>query len=172
MLCEDCHENEAEVLVTEVDAEGSLKEKHLCKACASKKGYLLDKEKPLLQMFNEFLKEYGEGEEGEGGEGGKKDEEFRCSVCGMSWAEFRSIGRFGCEKCYHEFGDRVEKLISRIQGTSQHVGRKASQDENTVSLEMEKKRLRQQLAKAIQHEEYEKAAKIRDDLRKYEERIE
>jgi protein arginine kinase activator len=166
MLCEDCHENEAEVLITEVDADGNLKERHLCKGCASKKGYLLDKEKPLLQMFNEFLKEQVEGEES------KKDEELRCSVCGMSWAEFRSIGRFGCEKCYHEFGDRVEKLISRIQGTTQHVGRKASQDQAMVSLEMEKKRLRQELATAIQKEEYEKAARIRDDLRKYEERTE
>lgn len=163
MLCEECHENEADVLITEVDADGNLKEKHLCKACASKKGYLLDKQKPLLQMFNEFLKEYGED---------KKDEALRCSVCGMSWAEFRRIGRFGCENCYQEFGDRVEKLISRIQGTSQHVGRKASQDRNTVSLEMEKKRLRQELARAVQKEEYEKAARIRDDLRKYEERTE
>lgn len=165
MLCEECHENEADVLITEVDANGNLAEKHLCKACASKKGYLLDKQKPLLQMFNEFLKEYGEG---------KKDEALRCSVCGMSWAEFRRIGRFGCENCYHEFGDHVEKLISRIQGTTQHVGRKASQDQSTspVFLEMEKKRLRQELAKAIQKEEYEKAARIRDDLRKYEERTE
>lgn len=163
MLCEECHENEADVLITEVDAGGNLAEKHLCKACASKKGYLLDKQKPLLQMFNEFLKEYGEG---------KKDEALRCSVCEMSWAEFRRIGRFGCENCYHEFGDRVEKLISRIQGTTQHVGRKASQDQNMVSFEMEKKRLRQELAKAIQKEEYEKAARIRDDLRKYEERTE
>ncbi len=164
MLCEECHENEAEVSITEVDAAGNLIEKHLCKACAAKKGYLLDKQKPLSEMFSELLKELGEG----------KDEELRCSACGMSWAEFRRLGRFGCERCYQEFGNHVEKLISRIQGTTQHTGREASKNQKPppVFVEIEKKRLRQQLIKAIQQEEYEKAARIRDDLKKYEERTE
>jgi protein arginine kinase activator len=164
MLCEECHENEADVLITEVDAGGNLTEKHLCKACAAKKGYLLDKQKPLSQMFSELLKELGEG----------KDEELRCSACGMSWAEFRRLGRFGCERCYQEFGDHVEKLVSRIQGTAQHTGREAAKNQkpSPVFVEMEKKRLRQELLKAIQQEEYEKAARIRDDLKKYEERTE
>lgn len=164
MLCEECHENEAEVLITEVDATGNLAEKHLCKACASKKGYLLDKHKPLSEMFSDFLKELGEA----------KDEELRCSACGMSWAEFRRLGRFGCERCYQEFGNHVERLVSAIQGTTQHTGRKASKNQKAspVFAEIEKKRLRQELLKAIQREEYEKAARIRDDLRKYEERTE
>jgi len=165
MLCEDCHENEAEVLVTEVDASGNLKEKHLCKTCAGKKGYLLHKQKPLSQMFTELLKEQADA----------KDSALTCKACGMTWEEFRVLGRFGCEQCYVHFGDKVERLISRIQGTNQHTGRKASltpPKSSAVFDEMERKRLREELIKAIQDEKYEKAAKIRDDLRKYEKRPE
>ncbi|MBN2378242.1 UvrB/UvrC motif-containing protein [candidate division WOR-3 bacterium] len=162
MLCEECHELEAEVLVTEVDASGNLKEKHLCKICAAKKGYIVQKQKPLTEMFADFLKERGE----------KEEEELTCSVCGMSWAEFRRQGRFGCAHCYREFGERIERLISRIQGTTRHTGREASADSQNPSAhkDMEVKRLRKELAKAIQEEEYEKAARLRDDLRKFEER--
>ncbi len=163
MQCEECHENEAEVLITEIDADGNLVEKHLCKTCAGKKGYLHSKQKPLSELFTDILKEKGEGEE-----------ELCCSACGMSWADFRSTGRFGCENCYHEFGAKIEHLISRIQGTTHHTGRNApaAPRQSPILRDMEVKRLRKELAKAIQQEQYEEAAKLRDDLRKYEERIE
>ncbi|MBD3285737.1 hypothetical protein GF359_04695 [candidate division WOR-3 bacterium] len=162
MLCEDCHESEAEVLVTEVDSSGNLKEKHLCKVCASKKGYILQKQKPLVELFADFLKERGETD----------DKELTCSGCGMSWAEFKQTGRFGCAECYLKFGERIERLIARIQGTTHHTGRKAPREpeDSPVFRQMQMKRLRRELAKAIQAEEYEKAARLRDDLRKFEER--
>lgn len=159
MLCEDCRENESEVLVTEVNTQGVLQEKHLCKACAAKKGYLVQKEKPIAEIFSDALKEKQEGEE-----------EVVCNSCGTSWSDFKGKGRLGCSACYQSFGERIEKLISRVQGSTQHVGQRArsSHETSLVFKEVELKRLRKELARAIQEEEYEKAARIRDDMRKYE----
>lgn len=161
MLCEECHENESEVLITEVDSKGNLTEKNLCKACASKKGYFVQKQKPIAEIFSDALKEKQEGEE-----------ETYCSTCGTSWSDFKEHGRFGCADCYKSFGDKIEKLITRVQGASRHVGRKAKAASGTslIFADMELKRLRKELARAIQNEEYEKAARIRDDMKKYENR--
>lgn len=164
MKCEDCHENEAEVLITEVNADGKLQEKHLCKSCAVKKGYVTSQDKPMIELFVDFLKEKGTVE----------DEKIKCSSCGMSWADFRRHGRLGCADCYANFSTRIEKLIDRIQSTSYHTGRSAKKKTHNspVFIEQEIKRLRRDLAKAISDEEYEKAARLRDDLKKYEERSE
>ncbi len=160
MLCEECNERNAEVLITEVDAKGNLKEKHLCKQCAKKKGYIHSKEKPIAELFADYLKESAT----------KDDSELKCVSCGSTWEDFRKIGRFGCQECYRSFGVKIENLLSRIHGTTRHVGRKIELGlSNTLMFkEMELKRLRKALAQAIQAEDYERAAKIRDSLRKFE----
>lgn len=163
MLCDECHEREAEVLVTEVNPKGELKEKHICKECAAKKGYELTQQKPLVEVFADFLKE-SEADE----------ESLRCSSCGMSWAEFRRKGRFGCEHCYTEFGPKVEQLLSRIHGTSRHTGKHSTvkPESSLVFREMEVKRIRKELTRAVEEEDYEKAARLRDEMKKYEKRAE
>lgn len=162
MLCDECHEREAEIKVTAVDAKGELNEKHLCKECAAKKGYESTQQKPLYELFTDLLKESV-----------KDEDQIRCARCGMTWAEFRRNGRLGCQHCYTEFGSRVEQLLSKIHGTTRHTGRHSTVNPESTAMyrEMEVARLRKELEKAIQDEDYEKAARLRDEVNKHEKRL-
>jgi len=161
MLCEECHKKEAEMTITIITTEGKVVEKHLCKECAYRKGFITEKEKfkNILEVFSEFLKEKISAEE----------EKIVCPSCGMSWAEFKKIGRLGCAGCYIAFGDRLKGLIKKMHDSDKHIGKKPSREKETLVLkEMEIKRLKKKLEEAVKNEKYEEAARIRDMLKKYE----
>ena len=90
-----------------------------------------------------------------------------CPVCGMTWSQFKHGGLMGCPHDYERLEGRVMPLIKRAQeGAAQHVGKVPSKhrthdtDRHVVSL-----RLRKQLQQAIDAENYEQAARLRDQLR-------
>jgi protein arginine kinase activator len=93
-----------------------------------------------------------------------------CPVCGMTWAQFRHGGVLGCGHDYDVFGPRLLPLLKRTQeGALEHVGkipprrRREEGDHQVVTL-----RLRRELQKAIDAENYERAAQVRDKLRNLE----
>ena len=45
-----------------------------------------------------------------------------CPVCGITFYEFRNIGRLGCPHDYVCFDAELEPLIMNIHGDTQHVG--------------------------------------------------
>ena len=154
-LCDICGKEEAVVTITEVDKEGKAKELHICLSCAEKKG-LLDKDKiSLAELFAHLLKERIK-------EGDKK---LVCDSCGLSYADFKKRGRLGCEECYEAFKPKLLPMIKRVHGADAHTGKSPSLSFRPLTKEIEAKRLREKLRKAIDKEEYEEAAKIRDELK-------
>jgi len=96
-----------------------------------------------------------------------------CKDCGMSFEEFQKTGKLGCPNCYDVFSDKLKPLIKRLHGGIKHIGKKPSVHFESVPLESEKAsseldRLKDMLAKAIQNEEYEKAAELRDKIKELE----
>lgn len=92
-----------------------------------------------------------------------------CTECGLTYATFRNRGRLGCPSCYDAFRAHLEPLLEKIHGGKAHVGK--SPGEGAVedrSRDRQLIALRRKLQDAIQQENYELAASLRDELRRAE----
>lgn len=87
-----------------------------------------------------------------------------CSHCGLSIAEFNKTGRLGCSECYHTFADELHGLLRKIHGSDQHTGKAPTMDPVQLEVRKEILALRRRLKRAIEREEFEKAAELRDRI--------
>lgn len=157
MLCENCRKKEATLLYTEVVGD-KIKEHNLCEECAQKKG--LSKPKSSLA---ELLLVMAKGLSSEV----KKEEKTLVCTCGLTFSEFREGGKLGCVDCYSTFSEKLKPLLQRIHGSTKHVGKIATGDEKYLKIKREIVKLEQQLSRAVARENFEAAAKIRDQIKEY-----
>ncbi|MFZ5816999.1 MAG: UvrB/UvrC motif-containing protein [Bacillota bacterium] len=167
MLCENCHKREATIHQT-VITNGQKQESHLCEVCARETGALPNFSFPNLsvqQLLGSFL-----GQDPFGGSAVKPQlkAEPTCGHCGMTYSEFAQSGVLGCAKCYDEMAPHLQPLIKRIQGTTLHSGKVPKRTGGIARKRRELEELRRRLDQAIQNEQYEEAAKIRDQIRQME----
>ncbi len=156
MKCENCNEREATVHYTEIEG-AEKREIHLCEECYRAKAApvqkVVDCAEFLKGMLHGALKEQGAAAQA------------ICPTCGISLAEFRTSGRFGCPNDYHVFQDAIRPLLEKIQHGTRHVGSVPSRAGAELQRENELIRLRRELERAVQREEYEEAARLRDRIR-------
>ena len=93
----------------------------------------------------------------------------RCSFCGKTQKDFRASGRLGCAHCYAAFAESLRDLLRRVHGNARHVGRRY----RPLNLEAANKAgslavLRERLQRAIEREEFESAAALRDEIQALE----
>jgi protein arginine kinase activator len=161
MLCQDCKKNEATVHLTQIINNEKLV-LSLCKDCAALRGFhspLDNVPFPLAEMLSGFIKkEYPDKAE-------KKMPDLKCNNCGLTFEQFVQQGRFGCAECYNAFRERLEHIMRKIHGSSLHKGKLpvAAKDEKLPV--MEEERLEDELRKAIESEDFERAADLRDKLK-------
>ncbi|MFH1421731.1 MAG: UvrB/UvrC motif-containing protein, partial [Planctomycetota bacterium] len=91
-----------------------------------------------------------------------------CPNCGMTFKEFRESGRFGCCEDYNVFQEPLMKILDRIHGSSKHTGKIPLKVDSNVSRRREIIELKSQLDGAVQREDYELAAKLRDKIKEIE----
>ena len=162
MLCDVCKKNPATVHLTEIIDE-QMNELHLCEDCARHKSAAMEQQfglSDLLAGMADFEKP-------------DKDEEnvaAKCPNCNLTYADFKKIGRLGCGECYNAFRKYLAPLLKRIHGSNQHVGKSPLKDK-TVLKTVKKKAdssvdLKTELQKAIQREDFEEAARLRDQIKK------
>lgn len=166
MKCENCRKNEASVHLTQIH-EGEKVQLNLCKECARKKGFsnpLDDVPFPLAEFLAGMVKETA-------GESGTRVGDLTCSSCGMQFAEFSRVGRFGCGRCYKSFEKPLEDLLRRIHGSTIHRGRTPRSRAGAMAPLAEEIRLKEELRRAIQEEKFEDAAAIRDRIRTLSSRL-
>ncbi|HEX6645397.1 MAG TPA: UvrB/UvrC motif-containing protein [Gemmatimonadales bacterium] len=161
MTCDQCHEREAIVHLTQiVDAEVTTL--HLCERCAAERGV----EPPSVgkSPLGTFLAAMGKELEGAALPGTVTGE--RCERCGATLRNFRETGRLGCPDCWRSFEGQLRELVRRLHGSTFHVGeRYASRDADAAGTVSELGTLREQLRLAIETENFELAAELRDRLR-------
>jgi len=171
MICEDCGSRPATVHVTRI-INGQERRWRLCQECAQERGELGFMAEPSF-TFHDILAGLFEPESVLGQVGAKRTR-VRCPSCGLSFADFRRLGHLGCSECYEVFDRQLEPLLRRIHGNTRHAGRapgshvKQAPQEQASSPEQDLRRLREELNRAIEAEEYEKAAKLRDQIRALE----
>jgi protein arginine kinase activator len=161
MLCDICGKNPATVHLTEI-IDNSMNELHLCEDCARQKSAQMEQQfglSDLLAGLAEFEKPAKETEA----------VSVKCSNCGLTYSDFKKIGRLGCGECYDAFKKYLGPLLKRIHGSNQHVGKSPSLVEVKGSKKkLDLQELKSRLQKAIEMEAFEEAARIRDQIREWE----
>jgi protein arginine kinase activator len=154
---------QATLHITELKGGKSLS-LHLCEACA--KEYLNTVEVGgIPDEFSGSPKEVSEPEEGEdAGESSSRT----CPYCGISFKQFRSQGRLGCPRDYEVFHDELLPLLESIHRETQHVGKFPPRVSDSSRRQFELVRLRSELKTAIDDEQYERAAQLRDQIQQIE----
>ncbi|MDD5019100.1 MAG: UvrB/UvrC motif-containing protein [Candidatus Omnitrophica bacterium] len=169
MLCNLCNKNQATVHLTEI-VDDQMTELHLCDDCAKKKSVQMEQQfglSDLLAGLVDYSKQLG-GQE-------KPPASTQCSFCGLTYEDFRKIGRLGCSECYAAFARYLGPLLKRIHGASQHVGKVplSGVAEETKTAARAKGSgaavdLKVKLQEAIDREEFEEAARLRDAIKEAE----
>lgn len=163
MKCQNCQESEASIHFKEV-AEGLLREIHLCESCAVEKGYHLVIEQNKLSIVNQFIWMA----ENLYPESASKVGAVQCDRCGLRFSQFARTGRLGCADCYQAFSSHLPQVLRRVHGNIRHKGRTPSATAPTDPNRQTLERLRQDLTRAIEREEFEAAARLRDQIRELE----
>ncbi|MGI6345152.1 MAG: UvrB/UvrC motif-containing protein [Bacillota bacterium] len=172
MLCQECKERAATVHYTKV-VNNQKTEYHLCEQCARQMGDL-----DLSFGFNpgfsihSLLAGLLDMGTGKGSADVPSAQTIKCPACGLSYAQFSQSGRLGCGECYQAFDRQLDPLLRRIQGTTKHTGKIPERTGGVVKVEQQIRRLSAELQQAVDQEEFEKAAQLRDQIRELRQELE
>jgi protein arginine kinase activator len=163
MVCHNCGAQNAVVHLTQI-VDKEMKTLHLCERCAAEKGVepaAIPENFPLTDLLAQLGRDERTSKEGSPTES--------CSFCNLTFAEFKELGRLGCPHCWSTFEGPLRSLLRRIHGGSQHLGKVYLSPDPTVS-EREKRleSLRRKLHRAVELEDFERAAELRDEIRNTE----
>jgi len=167
MICDICNKNPATVHLTEI-VDDQMTELHLCESCARQKSESMESQfglSDLLAGMAEFSKPATQD---------KEDTTLKCKKCGLTYADFKKVGRLGCNECYESFKKYLGPLLKRIHGSNQHFGKSPYKSQDTqVKLKtsgenLDLAALREKLKKAVDSEAFEEAARLRDQIREIE----
>lgn len=163
MKCQVCGAVEAKIHIKEVKNE-QVTEVHLCEQCAREKGY----HSLLGQSKNALASQFVWMAENLFPEAGTKLGNVQCPECGLRYSEFSQTGRLGCPACYEHLDAPLRPILRRVHGAVRHVGKAPGGEGEEFERRRLLQRLHAELDRAIEREEYERAAEIRDRLRRME----
>ena len=179
MLCQNCGKNEATMYFRQT-INGQTKEMHLCPDCANQ----LDIQNTFAQNFQSaFAEPLGSWFDNDPFFSHPFQSFFgapftqtaqigsgrRCPTCGMTESELQRTGRVGCADCYKTFEDILTPYIRKLQGATAHVGQAPKTAENPAQpVENPVDSLKAKLSEAVKQENYEEAARLRDEIRRLE----
>lgn len=191
MKCEKCGKNEATTYYKE-SINGKTRELHLCADCTREMNVGGAFQHAFANMTTSFADAGFDSFFGDpfhsllgGGFGtlwndfegalptaaGLLGAERRCPTCGMTESALRRTGRAGCPDCYHAFEDLLNPYIKQVHGADSHIG---SSPTSGTAQNTEKAQenpvdgLKSKLQEAIGSENFEEAARLRDEIRRLE----
>ena len=171
MLCQKCSKKNASVHLTKI-INGSKSEIYICEDCARENGELdspLEGKFPLYQFFSGMMGITGP----ESAEAVMPVEEagMQCAACGLTYAQFGQIGRFGCDRCYESFSRNILPLFRRLHGNQKHMGKIPTRAGTSLKLRKKIDHLKMELRKKVTEEDFEEAAQLRDQIRELEKKL-
>ncbi|NMP37064.1 MAG: hypothetical protein GX051_02910 [Clostridiales bacterium] len=162
MLCQNCKKNEANTHFKRI-INGSTSEIHLCAECAEALGYanaFSGFGLGLGDLFGNLL--------GYSAMPAHAGATLRCPMCGNSFDDIAKSGKLGCAECYETFYDKLLPSLQRIHGKTKHEGKQANSGTQQVNSPDVADILKEKLSKAVEEQNFEEAARIRDELKKIE----
>jgi protein arginine kinase activator len=161
LICQSCQKAPATVHLTDiVPPNGEKRERHLCENCAVEEGVTMKQHESVSSVLQEFIKQKA---------GVQEIAQVTCPECGISFREFRNQGLLGCPHDYQAFDKYLTPLIERAHdGATHHIGKVPSRAGSGVRRQGGLSRLRRELEEAIEAENYERAARLRDQIKTLE----
>ncbi|HLB54727.1 MAG TPA: UvrB/UvrC motif-containing protein [Gemmatimonadales bacterium] len=170
MKCSNCGEREGVVSLTQIE-EGEVRTGSLCAQCAKAKGIETGLELADTPLGG-FLAALGENLDPDATLTSALT--GRCDSCGATLQDFRETGRVGCSECYRTFAVPLRELLRRLHGSTHHTGMRyegAGPEAGAAPVPAspaKARELRDELRRAIESEQFERAAELRDLLREQE----
>lgn len=164
MKCENCNKNEATFFYQET-INGKTRALHLCPECAAKlQGGEGLPHFPFHTLQNDLL----DGLFGFTAAPMGKESKTACPDCGAVWADLVKTGKAVCPRCYQTFGEALQPTLRSLHGNVTHTGRAPA--DRLAKRERKDKltELRRALGEAVAAENFEDAARIRDEIRALE----
>lgn len=164
MLCESCHQKQATVHVTQV-VDGQVEKHHLCEGCAAEKGLDVVHGQPMdlggmLETLKDQLAQLKDSPALMGPGGAST-----CPACGTTRTDILKRGRMGCDRCYDTFAAEMLPVVVSLQHGDQHLGKVPRRSSERMKTSVEMARLRRELDQAVAAENYEQAARLRDQIK-------
>ncbi|MDA8806248.1 UvrB/UvrC motif-containing protein [Opitutales bacterium] len=153
MKCHHC-DSQATVHLTQI-INGQMHKMDLCEACAQEKGVTNPDNLSIGNLLDENPSKVD-----------ASTASMTCESCGTTHQDFKKGGRLGCEACYHVFRPVLEPLLDGMHAGVKHFGKVPSRSVKKKSDDDSEELLNKELKKAVEEENYEKAAKLRDRLKK------
>ncbi|AIQ38122.1 hypothetical protein R50345_28070 [Paenibacillus sp. FSL R5-0345] len=171
MQCQECGVKPATLHFTKI-VNGEKTEFHICESCAREKGELIPGTAggfSIHSLLSGLLDLEGAGKEKSAAT--KTTQSLQCENCGMTYSQFSKLGRFGCSSCYKYFNSALDPLFKRVHGSTSHVGKIPKRAGAQIVFRRQIDELKKELQQSITQEEFEKAAELRDQIRKLEKEI-
>ena len=176
MLCQKCHKKTASVFISSI-INGQETRIYLCDDCV--KDYplfnfnfqnpfsikdVMDKfkidEDPSIDQEKDSLLPV---------DNDSKEEDVICPNCYSTYNEYKQTVKLGCSRCYEAFEEKLKPVLKNIYGHEEYIGKIPKKDNSHIYISKEIRILREDLNRAVEQEEYEKAAGIRDKIKELEE---
>ena len=152
MKCDVCEKREATALITMI-VNGKKSVRRVCQQCVRRlqSGDAYAAEMAILTTME------------------APQENIACPICGTAIADFRRTGRVGCSLCYDAFTPVMQPLAARLRVSPEHADAAPVQEEAPVDEKSSRlKAMRDEMFAAVNAEEYERAAQLRDAIRQLE----
>ena len=152
MLCTNCKKEKAVFFYSQT-INGKESSLALCKNCAAK----INTPSENFGIFEPFFRNSVSH---------TQMQSKKCNLCGLSFEEIRKLGKVGCPKCYSTFSEELSGIIREIHGSAKHCGNIPESIANMPEIQnSDEEILREQLNNAINSENYEEAAILRDKIK-------
>ncbi|MCL2547446.1 MAG: UvrB/UvrC motif-containing protein [Oscillospiraceae bacterium] len=142
MLCDRCHAHPAYINM-QVTVNGLARQQHICVHCAQ----AIQGASELPSILSWDIRRSA----------------LRCDVCGMSQQELTNSARVGCAKCYDVFANILTPYIRQIHGQAEYVG--DTPPNYTPSPAEQLRKLQRHMQSAIEQQNFEEAARLRDEIK-------
>ncbi len=144
--------------------KGQKIEKHLCDAHAAQEGLSVKAaHTPINELLTNFVKLHS-------GAAPAVATEAVCETCGLTFGEFREHSLMGCPQCYTAFKIPLAPYLERAhEGATHHIGKTPHRMGGGEKRQEQLLVLRKRLNDAVTNEDYELAARLRDEVRRFEE---
>lgn len=165
MLCDECNLNEASYTVS-LMMDGETTTRHLCPECMARVNTHMNAQtiKTLLSSIMAAItgERLAASEEAE-----DEDDENSpvCPKCGMKFSQYKRAGKLGCPVCYEAFREQLRPMLLKIHGRVQHAGRRPLSTEAAQRSRSRQEELSREMALAVSLEDFETAARLRDQIR-------
>ena len=162
----------ASIFLTQI-VEGKTRDLALCEECARKKGIFDPRKLSLAEQFlppelsgdvEQFIRAMIAESFSHGGEEEERslaaDELTECPSCHYKLVDFQNTGLLGCPDCYEAFAAEFDDFEEGEDSADT-----PAREEPEPSVSSQKKRLEAMLRHAVQRENYEEAARLRDQIK-------